>query len=232
MESPMDFCFNSIQGKRGRSMDGIDAILFDWDGTLIDTAPRSFAAFQKTMMDLGIRLEFGLYEKIYSPNWYLMYRALQLPEHKWQEAEDLWLHYYGQGPSPLVQGAHHALVELSGRGYCLGVVTSGSKSRVLREIEALELAGLFKAVVCNEDVSDKKPNPEGLEKARTLLDKRSEACCYVGDSADDVEMGRRAKMRTIGILSQYPGRQNLSDANPDFCLESITQILGHFDALT
>jgi pyrophosphatase PpaX len=212
-------------------MDGIDTLLFDWDGTLIDTAPRSFAAFQKTMQDLGIQLEFDFYEQIYSPNWYRMYQALQLPGHKWKEAEDLWLRYYGQDLSPLVSGAHQALIELNSRGYCLGVVTSGSQSRVLQEIDALEIAGLFEVVVCNEDVSEKKPNPEGLEKAMKLLDKRPEVCCYIGDSADDVEMGKRAKIRTIGILSRYPGSQRLADTKPDFCLESITQILGHFSSL-
>jgi pyrophosphatase PpaX len=213
-------------------MNGIDAILFDWDGTLIDTAPRSFDAFQKAMLDLGVQLEFELYKKIYSPNWYRMYQSLQLPEHKWQEAEELWLRHYGHELSPLVPGARQALVELKSRGYCLGVVTSGSQSRVLREMDAHEVAELFSVVVCNEDVSDKKPNPEGLHKAMRSLDKQPKACCYVGDSADDVEMGKRAKMRTIGILSRYPGSHNLADTNPDFCLESITQILRHFAILS
>ena len=213
-------------------MDGIDAILFDWDGTLIDTALRSFAAFQKTMQELGVPLDSELYEKTYSPNWYRMYRALQLPESKWQEAEDLWLRYYGLETSPLVMGANHVLVELHLRGYCLGVVTSGSQSRVLREISILGVAGLFKVIVCNEDVSKKKPNPEGLEMAMRLINRRPEACCYVGDSTDDVEMGKRANMRTIGIMGRYPGSRNLANANPDFYLESIIQILGHFATLT
>jgi HAD superfamily hydrolase (TIGR01509 family) len=215
----------------GGGMNGIDTILFDWDGTLIDTALRSFAAFQKAMLDLGIQLEFELYENIYSPNWYRMYQSLQLPEHKWQKAEDRWLHYFGPEPSPLLLGVRQALVELKNRGYCLGVVTSGSRSRVLREMNAHEVAELFGVVVCNEDVSDKKPNPEGLHKAMSSLDKQLEACCYVGDSADDVEMGKRAKVQTIGILSRYPGSHKLSAANPDFCFDSITQILGHFAAL-
>jgi pyrophosphatase PpaX len=213
-------------------MDGIDTILFDWDGTLIDTAPRSFAAFQKSMRDLGVKLEFELYEKIYSPNWYRMYQSLRLPEHKWQEAEDLWIRHYGKEPSPLVCGAQNALVELTTRGYNLGVVTSGNRSRVLREMEAHAVARLFGTVVCNEDVFDKKPNPEGLEKAMRQLGKKPDACCYVGDSADDVEMGRRARIQTLAVLSRYPGSQNLADANPDFCLESITQILEHFASLT
>jgi pyrophosphatase PpaX len=213
-------------------MVGIDTILFDWDGTLVDTAQPSFAAFQQTMRDLGIRLEFDHYERIYSPNWYRMYQALRLPQHKWQKAEDLWLHYYGENAASLVQGARNVLVELSGRGYCLGVVSSGSQSRVLREMESLEIGKAFRIVVCNEDVCNKKPDPEGLEKAIRLLDRQPETCCYVGDSADDVEMGKRARLRTIGVFSRYPGSANLADTNPDLCIKSITEILGHFASLT
>jgi pyrophosphatase PpaX len=212
-------------------MHGINTILFDWDGTLIDTAQRSFAAFQRTMEHFGLPLDIELYEKIYSPNWYRMYQALRLPEHRWQEAEDLWLQHYGLNLSPLVSGAHYALVELYRRGYCLGVVTSGSRPRVFREMNALEVAGLFKAVVCNEDVANKKPNSEGLVKAMQLLSRQPDSCCYVGDSAEDIEMGKRANVLTIGIVSRYPGSRNLPYANPDFCLESISQILSHFMAL-
>jgi HAD superfamily hydrolase (TIGR01509 family) len=212
-------------------MDRINTILFDWDGTLIDTAQYSFAAFQKTIGEFGMLLEVELYEKIYSPNWYIMYEALQLPKDKWQEADDLWILNYGQGTAPLMQGGQHALTGLRNLGYCLGIVTSGSKSRVLREMSSLGVADLISVAVCNEDVALKKPHPEGLQKAMQHLDRRPDFCCYVGDSPDDVEMGRRAHMRTIGIPGGYPGSKYLADANPDLYLKSIDQLLEHFHAL-
>lgn len=209
-------------------MRGIDTILFDWDGTLIDSAPCSFAAFQKAFCDLGIPLEFALYEKVYSPNWYTMYQALQLPENKWQEADDLWTYHYGKAAAPLVQGGLQVLNELEGRGYCLGIVTSGSRSRVRRELNGFGLSGIFKSVVCNEDVTNKKPHPEGLIVAIHRLEKHPDVCCYVGDSPEDVQMGRRANVRTIGILSGYPNSKKLPGANPDFCFDSILHLLSHF----
>lgn len=209
-------------------MAAIDTILFDWDGTLVDTAQLAFEAFRKSLEDLGISVELTLYEQIYSPNWCNMFRALKLPKEKWQEAEDLWTRYYGQEAPALVQGGQSVLSELSRRGYCLGIVTSGSYSRVWREITALGLADAFQILICNEDVVNKKPHPEGLEKAMIRMDKRPEACCYVGDSADDMEMGKRAGIRTIGIVSRYPGSKKLLSVRPDFCFESITQLLNHF----
>jgi len=57
---------------------GIDTILFDWDGTLIDTADAAFDAFRKALLDLSVPLEYETYVRIYSPNWYSMYEALAL----------------------------------------------------------------------------------------------------------------------------------------------------------
>jgi HAD superfamily hydrolase (TIGR01662 family) len=213
-------------------MDLVDTILFDWDGTLIDTAQPSFFAFRKALGDLGISVDYGFYEQIYSPNWYAMYETLRLPREKWEEADRLWLRHYGEEIPEMVQGGMHVLNELCRRGYCLGIVSSGSQVRVQREINDLSLAEVFAVVVCNEDVAHKKPHPEGLEKAMRHMERQAESCCYVGDSPHDVEMGKRAGARTVGILSSYPSRRNLRHASPDFCCESIEDLLGIFETLT
>ena len=62
----------------------ITTLLFDWDGTLFDSARAGFLAFQKTFDDLGIAFTEEFYETRYSPNWYAMYEALNLPKHKWK----------------------------------------------------------------------------------------------------------------------------------------------------
>jgi HAD superfamily hydrolase (TIGR01509 family) len=209
-------------------MDLIDTILFDWDGTLIDTALPSFYAFQKAMDASGIAIGIDLYEEIYAPNWYNMYERLGLPEKKWQEADNLWLRHYGEIIPEPVEGGMRVLDELCRRGYGLGVVTSGSRMRVRREINALGLEDTFRVVVCNEDVRNKKPDPEGIKRALKSMDKSPEVSCYVGDSPDDVEMGKRARIRTIGILSKYPNSRKLRSAEPDFCFESIMQLLPLF----
>jgi phosphoglycolate phosphatase-like HAD superfamily hydrolase len=100
--------------------------------------------------------------------------------------------------------------------------------RVLRELKTLGLDDVFGTVVCNEDVVYKKPHPEGLLLAMRRLDKRPEICCYVGDSPADMEMSKRAGMQTIGIRSGYPSSKKLRGTNPDFCFDSIAQLLLHF----
>ena len=205
----------------------VDTVLFDWDGTLLDSAPLAFEAFEKSFRDLGIPLDPEVYERIYSPNWYGMYQALGLPEARWEDADTLWTNHYGEATAPLVPGGRDAVYALRERGYSLGIVTSGSRVRVRRELGALGLDGAFETVVCSEDVVNKKPHPEGLEMAMRHLGRRPSQCCYIGDSPVDVEMGKRAGVRTVGVVSGYPSSRNLSSLHPDFCFESITRILEH-----
>ncbi len=203
----------------------IDTILFDWDGTLIDNAEQAFDAFQKAFLRLGVRLDFSTYERIYSPNWYRMYEELQLPREKWKDADDLWVLYYGNENSGFIPGARTALNELVHRSYTLGIVTSGTRARVFRELDALGFTDAFRVVICGEDLMNKKPHPEGLEMAMERLQKPAEVCCYVGDSPDDMEMGRRAGVLTIGISSRYPAGRKLEGAGPDLSLDSLEQLL-------
>jgi len=111
-----------------------------------------------------------------------MYQALEPPEHRWQEADELWTQHYGQKTAPLVEGGRDVLSALTGSGYWLRIVTRGSRTRVARKLKVLEIEDLFGAIVLNEDFVHKKPHPEGLRLALRHRDKKAESCCYVGDS--------------------------------------------------
>ena len=206
----------------------ITTLLFDWDGTLFDSALAGFLAFQRTFDDLGINFTREFYEARYSPNWYAMYEALNLSKEKWQAADELWLGHYGEQPPKLVHGAGTTILELQSRGYRLGIVTSGTHRRVAREIEQLGLASNFEAVICNEHIVNKKPHPEGLEKAMRLLAIDRNACSYVGDAPEDVQMGKSARVRTVAVRSSYPTSRHLLIERPDIHLESISDMLLHF----
>ena len=206
----------------------ITTLLFDWDGTLFDSARAGFLAFQRTFDDLGINFSQEFYEARYSPNWYTMYEALNLPKEKWQAADERWLEHYGEQPPKLVDGAGTTILELLSRGYRLGIVTSGTHRRVAREIEQLGLTSKFEAVICNEHIVNKKPHPEGLEKAMRLLASDPDACSYVGDAPEDVQMGKSARVLTVAVRSSYPTSRHLLSERPDIHLESISDMLLHF----
>jgi HAD superfamily hydrolase (TIGR01509 family) len=211
-----------------KSTNSISTLLFDWDGTLADSAHLGLAAFQKTFAELGVDFSLDIYEAAYSPNWYTTYEALGLPKEKWQLADDLWRVHYEKQTAQLVEGAADTLLALHRKGYRLGVVTSGHENRVRREIDQSALTEVFEAVVCNEHTTNKKPHPEGLEVALQRLNSRRAEAAYVGDAPEDVEMGKRANILTVGLRSNYPSSTRLLSSAPDIYLESISGLSSHF----
>jgi HAD superfamily hydrolase (TIGR01549 family) len=206
----------------------ITTLLFDWDGTIVDSAQLGLAAFQKSFAVLGLEFPQDKYEATYSPNWYSIYEAMGLPKEKWEMADQLWMQHYGDQTANLVEGAEKVLRELRGRGYRMGIVSSGSDARLARELKNLKLGDIFEVVICNEHMTNKKPHPEGLETALSRLKSSTEQSCYVGDSPEDIEMGRRAQLLTVGVRSTYPTSWKLMSACPDIHLESFADLTSHF----
>jgi HAD superfamily hydrolase (TIGR01509 family) len=206
----------------------INTVVFDWDGTLVDSASLGLVAFQKSFADLGFEFDLRIYEATYSPNWYSTYEALGLPPEKWNEADELWLIHYGEQTPELIDGVADTLRNLRSRNYRLAVVTSGSEGRVCREIDQSDLHGVFDTIICNEHIVKKKPHPEGLELALERLGCHSTAAAYVGDAPEDIEMGKAANVLTIGVRSNYPSSARLQNANPDIYLDRLPELLKHF----
>jgi HAD superfamily hydrolase (TIGR01549 family) len=206
----------------------IDTLLFDWDGTIVDSAQLGLTAFEQSFAALGHDFDRDVYAQVYSPNWYSVYEALGLPKELWQRADDLWVHHYGEQIAQPVAGARETINELKRKGYRLGVVSSGTECRVIREIKQLGLENVFEIVICNEQMTNKKPHPEGLDTALRSLGCKCEHSAYVGDSPEDIEMGRRANMLTVGVRSDYPTSWKLESQLPDIFLNSFEELLQHF----
>jgi HAD superfamily hydrolase (TIGR01509 family) len=206
----------------------IKTLLFDWDGTLVDSAHLGLVAFEKTFSELGVPFAHAVYEATYSPNWYSTYEALGLPKEHWQAADELWIQHYGEQSAPLIEAVGKTLLLLRDKGYQLAVVTSGSRSRVSREVEQCVLRDAFAVVICNEDIVNKKPHPEGLELAMREMNVAPSQCAYVGDAPEDIEMGRRGQVMTIGVRSDYPSSARVLSAKPDLYLERLADLLDHF----
>ncbi|HKU75784.1 MAG TPA: HAD family hydrolase [Pyrinomonadaceae bacterium] len=209
-------------------MNSVKAILFDWDGTLVDSAHLGLAAFEKTFSELGVMFAHDIYQAKYSPNWYSTYEALGLPKDLWQVADDLWIQHYGEQSAPLIEGVGETLIALRTKGYQLAIVTSGSRSRVCREVQQSVLSDAFTVIICNEDIVNKKPDPEGLVLGMRELNVDPSQCAYVGDAPEDIEMGRRGNVMTVGVCSDYPSSARVPSANPDLYLNRITELVDHF----
>jgi pyrophosphatase PpaX len=201
----------------------LTGVLFDWDGTLIDSYHADSQAYLAMFRELG--LLWGLEEltKHYSPDWYTVYRAAGIPESRWGEADRLWRAYYVKHPSKLMTGARRVLRQLA-RRHALGLVTSGDRDRVTRQLRAFALTRMFRARVCGGDTSEKKPHPEPLLMALKKMKLDAEDCVYVGDTPEDLEMARAAGMRAIAVIGPFPTEQRLRASKPQFMLEKLTDL--------
>ena len=204
------------------------AILFDWDGTIVDSAQLGLNAYYKVFAQLGCEFSEEIYQASYSPNWDKTYEALGLPKELWEKADTLWRFHYDAQTPQLLEGAADTLAKLHARGYRLGVVSSGNEDRVNREIDQFGLRKLFEVVMCHEHITQRKPHPEGLHLALEQMAISPNEAAYVGDAPEDIQMGKEARVMTIGVRGNYPCSSRLLAAEPDIYLQSITELTDHF----
>ena len=201
----------------------IRAVLFDWDGTLLNSYEADLRAYLSMFHALGINWTERELALHYSPNWLRVYRAAELPRAKWIEADRLWTRAYKLEKPPLLAGARH-IVRVLARKFNLGIVTSGNRPRVRRQLREFQLVNYFSACVCSEDASQRKPHPAPLQLALKRLRRAPEHCVYVGDTAEDIEMARRAGVRAIGVLGPFPTAARLRAAKPEVLLNSVQEL--------
>jgi HAD superfamily hydrolase (TIGR01549 family) len=202
---------------------GVEGVLFDWDGTLINSYQADASAYLAMFKEMGISWGIEELEKYYSPNWYQVYRAAGLPRKRWTEADRAWREHYAKHRPKLIAGARRVLARV-GNAHPLGLVTSGDRDRVTRQLREFRLTKLFKARVCSGDTLRKKPHPEPLRLALRQMEMDPSACVYVGDAPQDVEMARRAGVRAIGVLGPFPTEKRLRAARPEFLIGSIEEL--------
>jgi HAD superfamily hydrolase (TIGR01509 family) len=201
----------------------IAGVLFDWDGTLIDSYHADSQAYLAMFRELGLGWGLKELEIHYSPDWYAVYRAAGIPQEHWDKADTLWRTHYAKHPSKLVPGARRVLTQLS-RNHDLGLVTSGDRDRVTRQLRAFALTRAFRVRVCGGDTVEKKPDPAPLRMALLKMKLKPGECIYVGDTPEDLQMARAAGMRAVAVLGPFPTEKRLRAAKPEFLLENLQDL--------
>jgi phosphoglycolate phosphatase len=197
------------------------AVLFDWDGTLVDSAERTFRCYAQIFAAHGIDFDRAAFERTYSPDWYRTYEGVGLPAESWKDADARWIACYETAPGALVEGARTSLERLAAAGLRLGIVSSGDGERVRAEMASLGVEPLFATAVCGGETLRRKPHPEPLLVALERLRLAPAACVYVGDSPEDVAMARAAGVMSVGIPGGFPNREALAASAPDLLAPSL-----------
>jgi HAD superfamily hydrolase (TIGR01509 family) len=172
---------------------------------------------------LGMEWNIDELKRHYSPNWHLVYRAAGIPRARWDEADRLWRKFYQKQLPKMQPGAMKVLRTLD-RRFKLALVSSGSRTRVRKQLREHKVSAMFLTKVCCEDAPRRKPHPAPLRMALENLRARPEASVYIGDAPEDIEMAHRAGVRAIGVLGGSPVPERLRSASADALIETIGEL--------
>ena len=211
------------------------AVLFDLDGTLIDSielilnsARHAFTSVDRTcpsdsewLTGVGIPLPTMLrrYARDDADLEALLrgYRAYQMANH------DRLVRCY--------DAVADTLTELERRGHQIGVVTSKSDALAMRGLATSGILRFMDVIVGCDSSSRHKPDPEPVRLALERLDREPHEAVFVGDSVHDMEAGNAAGVITIAALWGPFDRETLEASGPRYYLESISALPGLLDEL-
>lgn len=219
-------------GAHGRRYDQIvrfPIVLFDLDGTLIDTGPIILASFRhatRTILGREIPDErlmahvggFGLRQQM---------RLLD------EERADELVRCYREHNEPLhaevraFPGMAGVLAQLAAEGRRLGIVSTKRRTTIELAFEHVPIGGYFDVVVGSDDTERHKPHPDPLLYALSSLAASPREAAYVGDAPFDVEAAKAAGVFSVAVAwgGIHP-RERLEAAAPDVLVSSPEELLG------
>lgn len=223
----------------------IETVLFDLDGTLINTTDLILRCFQFSWLTVcGIEHSRDrLLDTFGTPLRDAMHHLLQansvgalrstaMTSSIIDELIDAYRTFNTLNHDALARpfdGTRDVLTELRSRGYHTGIVTSKGRDLALRGLKLCNLDNLFDSAVFLEDTHSHKPSPEPILAALRKLGADSGSAAYVGDSRHDIIAARAAGVRTVAALWGPSTRKALEEESPTYLAESITDLLHIFN---
>ena len=214
---------------RTEARDWPKAVLFDLDGTLIDSIRLILDSYHHTLKAHGFspRTDDEWLAGIGTPLRVVFAELAGHPDQMEQliaTYRDYNLAHHDTRVLPYV-GAPELIRQIKKQGYATGLVTSKNRPGAIR---GLKLAGIeqdFDVLVCADDVVHPKPHPEPVLRALAMLGAEAEETVFVGDSVHDMRCGRDAGVLTAAVLWGPFGREHLAVTRPDFWLENPGDLL-------
>ena len=206
----------------------VRGVIFDLDGTLIDSYQAIYLGFHYTYSEMGLRpLSHGEVEKAIGRGLSHTFREL-LGEERVAQALTLFRKKYEEvfrAHTHLLPDVRQVVESLQGRGIQLAVATNklGRFSRAI--FEHFGMDKMFAVVLGDGDVSQNKPDPEMLFLAMEKMGVGKEETIFVGDSVIDIQTGRNAGIRVFAVPTGNTDREDLVKAQPTVILSCLLDLL-------
>ena len=203
-----------------------DTILFDLDGTLLNSQEwitKSFEhTFQKFRPDLEITEEE--YVSFFGPTLYQTFSKFSDNEDEINEMIEYYREYNVAGYDENVKlfpNVKETIKILHRKGYKLGIVSSKKKELVQHTIELFGLTDYIDLVIGQGDFKNPKPDPESILMAINTLESKN--TLYVGDTLSDIKAAKGANAKSCGVLYSA-SIEELLEEKPDYVIKNMTQL--------
>lgn len=206
-----------------------ELLVFDWDGTLMDSAGAIIASIQASCSDLGLPVPererashvigLGLKDA-------LSYVAPELPPSDYGRLAERYRHHYlARDPDiELFPGMREMLADLKRNGHLLAVATGKTRVGLDRVLAATQLKPFFDSSRC-ADETHSKPHPAMLQELMRELLIEPEATLMIGDTAHDLQMAVNAGVPALAVSYGAHPRDNLTALNPLGCIDTPQELL-------
>jgi phosphoglycolate phosphatase len=213
-----------------------ELILFDLDGTLVDSVPDLATAIDAMMEALGLpaRGETQVREWVGNGMERLVRRALVgrlegepdevLLQRGFPVFRDAYHQHNGE-TSRLYPGVREILEHLHSEGLPLGCITNKAHEFTLPVLQTLDMERYFKIILSGDSLPEKKPHPLPLLHAAEQLGASPEKSLMVGDSINDVKAARGAGFRIICVSYGYNHGRDIREAQPDAVIDRFDDLL-------
>lgn len=205
----------------------IEAVLFDLDGTILDSGDFIFGGFKHSLYkNAKKRIKWEDIEHVLGKPLAECYSIL-FPEgdveilcktHRDFQAKNAHL------VKPIAS-SKAVLEKLVDSGIKSGVITNRHADTLKDSLERVKFESLFDVLISVDDVTNPKPHPESLIKALKRLKVFPSRALMVGDTEVDVLAGKNAGVKTVGVTYGFHGAR-VADAKPDFLIDDISQLIG------
>jgi pyrophosphatase PpaX len=203
------------------------AVLFDLDGTLLDTNQLIISSYKHTIKKhLNRDLEDKEIVRYFGEP--LRLTLERYDKEKVEEMYETYVKYNEEKHDSMIKlmdNAKETLEELKNRGIKIGVVTSKRKHMAERGLKYFNLLELMDVIIAMEDTSEHKPNPEPLLEACRRLDISPSEALYVGDSHYDIQCGKNAGSKTCLVKYTVLDLNEVLSYKPDFVIDGLRQLL-------